>query len=137
MRVVLDTNVLVSSLLTNDGAAAGVFDQCILSHDLLVSQATFAELIDVLTRPKFIDRLDKQSRINLINYYRNHAIIISISTSIADCRDKKDNKFLELAIDGKADLIVSGDEDLLVLHPWRNIRILSPNASSQVLMEAA
>lgn len=52
--------------------------------------------------------------------------LIEITTSVTACRDVKDNKFLELAVSGKADYIVSGDEDLLVLNPFRGIPILTP-----------
>ncbi len=55
------------------------------------------------------------------------ATFVDITSNITDCRDPKDNKFLELAIDGKADYIVSGDKDLLVLNPYRNMPILNAN----------
>ena len=47
---------------------------------------------------------------------------------VTDCRDPKDNKYLELALAAKADVIVSSDKDLLVLHPWRDIPVLLPAA---------
>ena len=54
------------------------------------------------------------------------AEMVEIAETITDCRDAKDNKFLELAVSGKADCIVSGDADLLVLNPFRGIPILTP-----------
>ena len=51
-----------------------------------------------------------------------------VVTRVVECRDPKDNKFLELAIDAHADTIVSGDSDLLCLHPWRSVAIVSPAA---------
>ncbi len=54
------------------------------------------------------------------------ATLVEITETIAECRDPKDDKFLELAIGGKAACIVSGDKDLLVLHPFRGIPILTP-----------
>jgi predicted nucleic acid-binding protein len=51
---------------------------------------------------------------------------VEITETITDCRDAKDNKFLELAVSGKADCVVSGDSDLLVLNPFRGISILTP-----------
>ncbi|MFY9557484.1 MAG: putative toxin-antitoxin system toxin component, PIN family [Blastocatellia bacterium] len=53
-----------------------------------------------------------------------HAEFVEITEEISDCRDKDDNKFLELAVCGNAQCIVSGDGDLLELHPFRGIRIL-------------
>ena len=52
--------------------------------------------------------------------------MVEIAETFTDCRDAKDNKFLELAVSGKADCIVSGDADLLVLNPFRGIPILTP-----------
>jgi putative PIN family toxin of toxin-antitoxin system len=51
---------------------------------------------------------------------------VSVHTHLQFCRHSKDDKFLELAIDGRADVIITGDKDLLVLHPFRGIAILSP-----------
>jgi putative PIN family toxin of toxin-antitoxin system len=53
---------------------------------------------------------------------------VEVTSLVSNCRDPKDNKFLELAIDGKATSIVTGDKDLLVLHPFRNINIVTPGA---------
>ncbi len=54
------------------------------------------------------------------------AELVEITETVTDCRDAKDNKFLELALSGEADYIVSGDEDLLILSPFRGISILTP-----------
>jgi len=54
------------------------------------------------------------------------SLLVDIDVSITTCRDPKDNKFLELAVSSNAQMIISGDEDLLVLHPFQDIRILSP-----------
>jgi putative PIN family toxin of toxin-antitoxin system len=58
--------------------------------------------------------------------YVNSVTIVPQAAMVRECRDPKDDKFLELALDGQADLLVTGDEDLLALHPWRGIPILSP-----------
>jgi putative PIN family toxin of toxin-antitoxin system len=58
--------------------------------------------------------------------YVNSVTIVPQAAMVRECRDHKDDKFLELALDGQADLLVTGDEDLLALHPWRGIPILSP-----------
>jgi len=54
------------------------------------------------------------------------ATLVEVTQRVKECRDPKDDKFLELAVNGSADFIVSGDKDLQVLHPFRNIPILSP-----------
>ena len=53
---------------------------------------------------------------------------VEIDETISECRDHRDNKFLELAVCGKADFIISGDEDLLVLNRFRNIQIITPDS---------
>jgi len=58
--------------------------------------------------------------------YVNSVTIVPQAAMVRECRDPKDDKFLELALDGQADLLVTGDEDLLAQHPWRGIPILSP-----------
>ena len=58
---------------------------------------------------------------------------VEITCEIHDCRDPKDNMLLELSLSGSADLILTGDRDLLTLHPWRGIAILSP--ASYLLVE--
>lgn len=52
--------------------------------------------------------------------------LVDINEKIKECRDPKDDKFLELAVSGKADFIISGDGDLQVLNPFRKIKIVSP-----------
>jgi putative PIN family toxin of toxin-antitoxin system len=56
---------------------------------------------------------------------------VEITERIAACRDATDDKFLELAVNGEADVIVSGDADLLVLNPFRGIPIVAPAAFVQ------
>ena len=125
-RIVVDTNVIVSAALKKHSTPRSVLS-FVLEHDtLLVSEETLAELGEVLRRPK----LDKYSRIeDRINFLRaliGKAAVVPISSYITDCPDPKDNKFLELAIDGKATHIVSGDGDLLDMNPYRGIEIISP-----------
>ena len=62
----------------------------------------------------------------MLNDIEKEALFIEPVVKISECRDPKDNKFLELAVAGKADCIVTGDKDLLELHPFRNIRIITP-----------
>ncbi len=65
-------------------------------------------------------------RLNFLWSYLEAGKTIEVTDFVADCRDPKDNKFLELALSGMADFIITGDTDLLSLHPWRGIAILSP-----------
>ena len=74
-----------------------------------------------------VEKCGQSSKFDLIDFII-HSFEVEVTTVVTDCRDVKDNKFPELAIDGQAECIVTGDKDLLVLHPYRNISILTPNA---------
>ena len=124
-RLIVDTNVAASAIAfpgsTPDRAL--VVAQGAL---VLASQATLFELIAVVERPKWDGYIDRQLRSRLLSEYMSACEMISVITSIRACRHPKDDKFLELAVDGRADLILTGDKDLLALHPFRGIAILTP-----------
>jgi uncharacterized protein len=91
-----------------------------------MSSATVAELNDVLRRPRFDPYVHEDERLQFLATLVRDAELVEVTEVVTDCRDPKDNKFLELALNGNATHIVSGDEDLLVLHPFRGIPILTP-----------
>jgi putative PIN family toxin of toxin-antitoxin system len=125
-RVVLDTNVLVSRLILPDSVPARVVAFVIASSELLLSAPVIQELEDVLRRPKLDRYLDANMRLNYLWELVDIASPIRVLHRVTDCRDPRDNKFLELALSGKADFIITGDKDLLSLNPWRGIAILNP-----------
>ena len=84
------------------------------------------ELADVLSRDKWDQYVSIKDRQEFIRRLLRVATMIPVLAEVADCRDPKDNQFLALAADAEADCIVSGDKDLLVLHPWRGIAIVTP-----------
>jgi putative PIN family toxin of toxin-antitoxin system len=92
----------------------------------LASRETLAELLNVFRRPKFDRAAHPALRESLYMEYARRCIVTPVHSTIRACRDPKDDKFLELAVDGRADLMVSGDQDLLALHPFRGIPILTP-----------
>lgn len=102
-------------------------------HTVLRSEATQLEREDVLSRDYFTERFSPSTLQDTIDLFATQTSGVEVTSSITDCRDRKDNKFIELALDGAADVIVSGDEDLLVLHPWRGIPILSPRDALAIL----
>ncbi|RLD04132.1 MAG: putative toxin-antitoxin system toxin component, PIN family [Chloroflexota bacterium] len=129
MRIVIDTSVLVSGLIRPQGAPGDVLRSL---RDgkfaALYSNETIMEIVDVLGRNKFrqkyhIEPDDISALINLIRL-RGEAIVPEVT--IIDCRDPKDNKFLEVALTGGADYLVSGDSDLLSMNPYQSIPILNP-----------
>ena len=125
-RVVVDTNVLVSRLILPQSVPAYALRRVELQARLLVSEATMYELADVLARPKFDPYVNLEDRRQFIRQLGGIAEFVPIIQIVHECRDPRDDKFLELALNGKADVIITGDEDLLELHPWREIAILSP-----------
>lgn len=129
MRVVLDTNILVRALIMPHGSVGPVVQRLRQGDYILLYSATLLEeLVDVLNRPRIRDKYgltaaDIETILRLM-LLRGQAI--TPTRSITACRDPKDNKFLEVAVTGQAEALVSGDEDLLVLHPFEGIPIVSP-----------
>lgn len=126
MRFVFDTNTLVSAALFAQSIPRQAFDAALSRGELLTSESCLAELNQVLHRPKFARYLTPFEADLFISQYSLKVNSVSVNSSVSDCRDLKDNKFLELAIDGQAACIISGDQDLLVLHPYQGISIFSP-----------
>jgi putative PIN family toxin of toxin-antitoxin system len=87
-----------------------------------------SEIRSVLARPRFANRLTAYDRDEILALIADLAVWIEPKLTVTDCRDKKDNIYLELAASVGADAIISSDGDLLELDPWRGVRILSPRA---------
>lgn len=130
-RVVVDTNVFVSRLLRFDSVPGCAAEKAIHHATLLVSQSTMNELAEVLSQSKFDRYVTVEQRMQFVRLIAQTAEFVSIIHPIRECRDPKDDKFLEVALNGRADVIVTGDEDLLKMNPWRNVAILSPADSLQ------
>lgn len=126
MRAVFDTNVLVSGALLPASVPGRAFDHTQLNGNLLFSEATFAELQEVLSRPKFARYLNTALRDRFLARCLDASIPIEITRTIRACRDPNDDKFLEVVVNGSATMLVSGDADLLALDPFEGIPILSP-----------
>jgi uncharacterized protein len=125
MRVVVDTNVLVSAALKQKsmpGMAALLVER---RGGLLESLATEQQLFEVIARPRLASLIDPETQAWLKKLMAA-AELVTITDRVVACRDPTDDKFLELAVNGHADLIVSGDADLLALNPFRDIPIVTP-----------
>ena len=125
-RFVLDTNTIISALLVRASLPRQAFDHALAHGTVLVSEHTIAELTDVLQRTRFDRYIRLERRIQFLAGFVQATMVITITETITDCRDPKDNKFLEVAVCGHADVIVTGDQDLLALHPYRGIAIITP-----------
>jgi putative PIN family toxin of toxin-antitoxin system len=126
-RFVVDNNILVSALLVKNSAPFQVISKIEERDVILYSEETLLELNQVLSRKKFIKYFAIEEKQAFIFKLLEKAELVEIEESINICRDPKDDKFLELAFSGKADFIVTGDQDLLVLNPFRNIEIITAN----------
>jgi putative PIN family toxin of toxin-antitoxin system len=126
VRFVLDTNVIVSALLLSGSVPRQAFDKVLTEGKPLVSPPVILELIEVLSRKQFNKYLLEEERMRFLVGLLKEAELLDNTETISECRDPKDNKFLELAFSGKADCIISGDHDLLVLNPFREIPIVTP-----------
>jgi len=127
LRLVFDTNIIISALLFEGSKPSKAFNIGIEQEVILFSSSTLTELEEVLWRSKFDQYISHEDRKQFLSSFILHATPVEPDETITECRDSKDNKFLELAVCGKADFIISGDEDLLILNPFRNIRILTPS----------
>ncbi len=129
LRLVLDTNVLLSALLFPTGSLSWL-RQAWQSEAILplASRETTTELLRVLLYPKF--RLTDDQREDLLADYLPwcETVLVSKPPSVPDCRDPSDRPFLELALVGQADALVTGDSHLLALAPVFSVPILTPNA---------
>jgi putative PIN family toxin of toxin-antitoxin system len=126
MRLVFDTNVLVSRLLIKNSLPDQAVEYGLDHGILLYSKEILNELISVLSRPKF-EKYNKHHHVDqLIEIILKSWEPVKITQHIKACCDPKDDKFLELAVNGQANVIITGDEDLLSLHPFQNISIISP-----------
>ena len=126
-RFVLDTNVLISALLFKTSVPFLAIELAEKQGIILYSEATLNELEQVLNRKKFNKYLSLEDRQLFLLKFISSSELVSITENITVCRDEKDNKFLELAVSGNANLIVTGDMDLLVLSPFQAVEIVTPD----------
>jgi putative PIN family toxin of toxin-antitoxin system len=128
-RVILDTNVLLSWLLLPDSITACAVRRLLDRTQPIVSEETLRELAEALSRPKFDPYVSLTDRQRFFELFARVAEWVPVTTTIRRCREPKDDKFLELAVDGKADWIITGDKDLLELLPFQSTSILTPSAA--------
>ncbi len=124
--IVFDASALVGAALKADSVPERALLRAEELEVFALSAAVESEIAEVLGRPKFARAIPRQRRQRLLELLRGAAIWFDPAVRVTDCRDPKDNKYLELALAAGAETIVSSDDDLLVLHPWRGVRIIRP-----------
>ena len=123
---VFDTNVIVSALLLNDSVPGRAFVQALSHGTILVSGALMGELSRVLSRDRFDRYVSREERDEFLQSLIEESDLIEITEFVQACRDPADDRVLELAINGNAKYIVTGDADLLLLNPFRGVKIVTP-----------
>ena len=129
VKVVIDTNVLVSAVISKDSSPADVVRLAILGEiENYTSEDTLAEVERILNSEKVLQRIRREHKDDIIRIYRLISIKVSpkIRVNVIE-RDPSDNKFLEAALEAKADFIITGDHHLLELREFRGVKILSPS----------
>lgn len=124
--IVLDTSTLVGAAIRPGSVPYRAVRRAFSSDRVAVSEPVLSELRDVLSRPRLARFLDPATRDEVLALLDAFGVSFAPTEAVADCRDPKDDKVPELALASRADRIVSSDADLLVLHPWRGVRILRP-----------
>jgi uncharacterized protein len=124
--ILFDTNSLVSASLFENSILKQAFNKALEYYQFITSNDCYSEIEEVIQRPKFSKYITPNQANDFLKFYKIKTIFVPITSIITDCRDEKDNKFLELAMSADSKIIVTGDADLLVLHPYNSIKIITP-----------
>jgi putative PIN family toxin of toxin-antitoxin system len=116
-------------LLFEQSVSGQAFYAALDNGEIFLSRPTFVELAEVLGRKKFDRYLTRDEREQFLAILLREANVVEVTEKVRVCRDPKDDKFLELAVRGGASCLVTGDQDLLVLHPFRGVPVLTPAQS--------
>ena len=134
MRFVIDTNVWISYFLWKTPLLERLINSTLEYGEIFASEETLEEFFQTIDKEKFKKYLNLNQKEEICSDINQVSNIISIKTKISDCRDQRDNIFLELAYSCFADIIITGDKDLLEFDPWRDIRILTPRQYIEIYM---
>ena len=125
MRVVVDTNVLISAQISTQGASRRLLNRLIADHDVILSDVILGEVVEtLLTKFSYDSALVSNVIAELMKVVE---IVEPVTFPEQICRDPDDDAILGTAVAGNADCIVTGDSDLLVLDRFRDVGIISPS----------
>ena len=133
LKLVIDTNILISAALSLQGAPAKLVQSALAQHRLVFSQATFDELRTRIYRPKFDLYISLEDRERLLRDFSACAIWVDSGEPGQYCRDRDDDHFIEAALKAQAHCLVSGDKDLLEAPEVLGLRILSVHQALDLL----
>jgi uncharacterized protein len=123
--VVFDTNILVSAALLATSKPSLAVRWAAANDLILASVATLSELVSTMERSKFDRYASRASRREFVAFVHANVQFVSIRRSVQACRDPNDDKFLDVAVNGGADVLITGEADLLALNPYEGIPILT------------
>lgn len=128
MKVVLDTNVLISWVFGKGSRINLLVQKILTSHQLFTCDEILNELKEKLTSPRLQKFIAPEKAQQLVARYTSAATSLKVLNHVQVCRDPDDDIVLALAATAEADCIITGDNDLLILHPYENILIVTPSA---------
>jgi putative PIN family toxin of toxin-antitoxin system len=120
--IVFDASAVVSAALHADSVPERALLRAEAADLFALSAEVDAEIAEMLGRPRFARAVTAARRTRILDILRSDAVWFSPTERVTDCRDAKDDKYLQLALAAGAGTIVSGDADLLMLDPWRGVR---------------
>lgn len=123
-RIILDTNLWISFLITKNYSK---LDDILFAKEcvLVFSMELLDEFLEVARRPKFRRFFSPSDIEGLLETIQEYGDLVDVKTNVGICRDAKDNFLLSLAHDGKADILLTGDDDLLVLEKYNKTQIMT------------
>ena len=124
--IVIDTNVLISAGLLPQSKTAQVLALAVEHFVIAQNKDTWHELETRIARPKFDRYFGDSGRLRHLAKIAQSIHRFEVSAAVSVSRDKTDDKFIELAIDSGASILISGDPDLRVVKTFKGVEILSP-----------
>jgi len=125
VKLLVDTNVLVAALVAR-GTCSDLLEHCVRQHVVVSSQPLLDELREVLKRKISQSAVDVRAALQL--FVETFTLVTPDTLDPPACRDRDDDIVLATALAGECVAIITGDEDLLILNPFRNIQVLGPSA---------
>jgi uncharacterized protein len=126
LKVVLDTNVLISWVFGKGSRINLLVEEMLADHQLFTCDEILNELKEKLASPRLQKYIESERAQQLVVHYTSKATGLEVLNHIQVCRDPDDDIVLALAVTAEADCIITGDNDLLILHPYQNIQIVTP-----------
>ena len=123
-RIIFDTNALASAAILPESLSGRALAWGVRYFQIVLSEATLEEIVTVLHRPKLAHYFAGDALMDFLATLARVSEFVTPAQTITACRDPKDNKFLEVALASRASILLTGDKDLLPLHPFQGIDIL-------------